>query len=58
MKKNKAISQPEVPVRSGSSIINKGVSKNRAILIAFHEGITLKEIRNVEKFKIHYLRRF
>ena len=35
MKKNKAISQPEVPVRSESSIINKGVSKNSVILIAF-----------------------
>ena len=35
MKKNKAISQPEVRVKSETSIINKGVSRNKVILIAF-----------------------
>jgi len=35
MKKNKTLSQPEIPVKSESSTIREGVSKNRIILIAF-----------------------
>jgi len=35
MKKNKTLSQPEVPVKSESSTIREGVSKNKVILIAF-----------------------
>jgi len=35
MKKNKTLSQPEVPVKTESSAIREGVSKNKVILIAF-----------------------
>ena len=35
MKKNKAVSQPEIPVKSESSTIHAGVSKNKVILITF-----------------------
>jgi tetratricopeptide (TPR) repeat protein len=34
-KKNKAVSQPEIPVKSEPSTIHEGVSKNKVILIAF-----------------------
>jgi tetratricopeptide (TPR) repeat protein len=35
MKKNKTLSQPEIPAKSESSTIREGVSKNKVILIAF-----------------------
>ena len=35
MKKNKTLSQPEIPVKSESSTIHAGVSKNKVISIAF-----------------------
>jgi cytochrome c-type biogenesis protein CcmH/NrfG len=35
MKKNKGVSQPEIPVKSESSTIHAGVSKNKVILIVF-----------------------
>ena len=35
MKKNKTVFQPEIPVKSEPSTIHEGVSKNKAILIAF-----------------------
>jgi len=35
MKKNKTLSQPEIPVKSEPSIIDAGLSKNKVILIAF-----------------------
>jgi len=35
MKRNKAVSQPEIPVKSESQNIHRGVSKTNVILIAF-----------------------
>ena len=34
-KNNKAVSQPEIPVKSEPSTIHEGVSKNKVILVAF-----------------------